>query len=371
MAISTAINGLLLDTWRYVMQEDIWRFNQVVGLGTIDVAQLGYLQRDRDMVARALSEAYYRLRTHLKYAVCPEWVTEEVHATSTYYLRDDYRLHWGHIQAIGKRASTLIEADVSITYSSVEGLGVNDTATITVTTDVAADEIAVFFRVADGADAAGSEVYQIAPVSVSKSGSTATITGHRALFVSPANYWAKPFKNSTNLEGNYAATQTTGDFVTSVDVYRVYADATQAVEVVSAPLTDGGDDVSTYISARVMNPRIGIIRLNGTGTVQGIPNTFKISYRAGYPLVNGKVESELAVGLVRLANTLMNHAPSAIIDGNAQAGFIGGMGQFQDDVEEDRAPSDYVNNVFGIRRGQLHAARMVEHRKLPPRFTST
>lgn len=366
MAISTSVQGDYLDTWRENMREDIWRFNQVMGLGTIDLPEHVYLQVDRDMVGRALFEAVNRMTNALGYAPKPTWFTDEVHYTDITRLhREIFRMQHGYVQEIGKRATTLIETDAAIVYSNVGNVGIDDTATITVTTAFDADEIGVFFRVADGAISAQSDAYRIMPLTVTKNGNTATITGHRALFVKPAAYWARPYKNSQQLEPNIAATQDANDFVTLVDVCRVYADATQAVEIIAPPACASCDEQVVYGSARITDARLGFVQLcDLSAACPGNVERVKFNYYAGYPLQWGKMDAELANAMIRLANTLMNYCPTSMVDGNAQAGWVGGKGSWSDDNAEASIPANWLNNPFGVLKGQISAWRVVQYRAL-------
>jgi len=362
MAISDSVQGDILETWRDLMKEDIWSFNQVKGAGVYDLNTGVYLQPDRDMIGRALSESFDRLATYLGYYPRPVWITEEFQLSDIWSIgRKIFELQWGYLQDIGKRGCTLIQADVTVTYSNQGDVGINDLATITVTTAVDADEIAVFFRTGDGADSAASEQYQILPLKVTKSGNTATITGHRALFVKPSTIWQRPYENREYLEPRIADTQDAADFVTQVDVYRVYADASQAIEIHAPPLCNSCTERITYGTARVWDKRLSAIQLCNLTTICPPDAQFiRINYRAGLPLKWGKVNPILSTALVRLANTYMPYCVEAMSNGSLTPSIWGGKGAWAHDRESAQALTQAdTQNPFGVMNGQVYAARVV------------
>lgn len=364
MAISYAIQGDILDTWRQIVFEDIWRFNQVVGLGVKDNAagdddQQAYLSKDRDTVARALQTVVKNMKNRLNYNPYPTWEVGEFHRVNP---RIDIRgqlftTRWGHLIEFGKRATTVIEAGSDVTYSNAQGLGVDDTASVTVTTTVADDEIGLFFQVADGANTAASAQYRILPVTVTDNGDgTKTISGHRAMFVKPSAIWDKPYENGTNPEPNYADTQTSADFVTDVDVYRVYADATQAIELHTPRYCNNCSDTVTYRTAVVEDNELGMFRICDD-ECPNYGNRIRVWYRAGYAKSNGELDPELARAMVRYANAEMSLSPGGLLDA---------AGVWEDDRRmEDQTSqliADDLGQYFGVLRGQMAAARVVTMR---------
>jgi len=220
----------LLGQWQRIVHENIWHFNQSNGSGTRNEACPVYIQEDREDVAQALNMSFHMFAQYLGYFARPIWNTERVDIGGGYpYFLQPLKLkRGGYLVEFGQRATSVIQANAAVTYSDVDGDGIDDTATITVVNATAVDEVQIFFRTADGAPAAADERYQIEPVKVSTSAGTITITGHRALFVKPSTIWDIPY-DPTDPNGqtrNYADTANATGFVTAVDIYRVYNDTT-------------------------------------------------------------------------------------------------------------------------------------------------
>lgn len=369
MAVSNYDQYKLQDYWRMFLLEDVWRYNQVLGTGVPVLPVDVYIQQNRDMISRAITSAAGKMADVLGYPIVPTWVSETIPYGAAYPQQmQPLKLKYGYVQEIGRRASELVQANVAIVYSAVGGLGVDDTATITVlNVSYDADEIKPFYRVVDGAPSAGNEFWEIygENVSVTKSGTTITITAPRALFVSPNGFIKRPFENP-NLnftEINAADTSSAADFVTAVDIYRVYADTTSAVQLVSDPFylcSDNCEDNVRNGCARLVNAELGLVQMRGYDTCAcyGFPQYVRIWYKAGYPLneITGMPDTELLEAAVRLANTTMPNRTCPICDESYDSWY--------QDGQQETLASHYVNNPFGTKKGQAYAWQVVEHRAL-------
>lgn len=341
MAISKQVeNNNLLNAWARVMNEMPFIFNQATGKGAplnnnCDV----YIQPEREDIARALDAAIKKMARVLRYWPRPKWFTDTINLSSSSAWSQIWKPpSSGKIIELGQRAATLIKADAPIVYSkSPAGSVIDNLATITVParTLTNPDEIQIFFRVADGAYAAGDLRYQIEPASVAMSGTDFVITADRALFVKPNTFWDVPFKldDPNFTERNYADTSTAADFVAAVDVYRVYNDATTPIDIL-----DQTDAVLGSFDGAIWDARLGLVELSDAccSYVQSCqyPLKVRVHYRAGEALTYGLMDSELEDAIVRLANTLMpqplcafrtraldrfNQDREAPVDGNGNA----------------------------------------------------
>ncbi|MBZ0281028.1 MAG: hypothetical protein K8L97_09820 [Anaerolineae bacterium] len=300
------------------MDEDGWRFNQITGPGVRfpqgEATQI-YIQYEREYIANALAKAIAQATAYAGFPPAPTWIADEIVMVDR-DLRWDFQtlsLRYGYLSAFGKRATTLIEADVPVTYTDADSDQVAETTTITVTTAHPADEIQVFFRVADGAAAAADLRWQIEPLTITQFGSTTTITGPKWLFVHPRAVWAKAYKSTDKTEKFAGNTGDTNSFVQAVDVYRVYADPTTAVELLLNPAQVGATNAVVPATGWIENATMGYFRLytgEGQTTPQGMPLQARVSYRAGYPLVNGQMESALEAAIIKYANTRMPQMPT-------------------------------------------------------------
>lgn len=311
----------LLNRWQQVMHVDPFTFNQISGKGARlepGTQNHVFLQYERDYIATAIYTALHQAQTYLGYAPAPVWVENDIITVDTERAWNSQTLvtRYGHLQAFGRRATTLIQSAATVVFSDENGDQVDETATITITdasiATMAADEIQVFFRVADGAPSGAHECWQIEPLTVSISGSTATITGHRALFAHPHLVWEREFTDDTSATRFSGDTNNANHFVAQVDVYRVYANAMSAVELL--------------LNAAVVGTTANVV--NATGSIsdayQGeffaytdssqsspgaTPDKVRASYKAGLPLVGGYMDAMLETAILRYANTLMPQMP--------------------------------------------------------------
>lgn len=304
------LNNHLLNHWSQFMLENIWLFNQAAGLGAPmqtanDKAGKVYLQSEREYIARNLESALGRISADLNYWCLPAYFTEKLPIGTGYPVQaQEFQARWCKMIELGKRAQTPIQAGVAVVYSDPNSVGVNDTATITVVTNVANAEIALYFQVADGSPTAGDYRYEIEPLTVTNNGAgTVTITAHRALFVSPKQ-WAREYKstdpnfNDPNIVDT--ANASTG-FVTAVDVYRVYTDTSANIELLSS---DGSTVLQTY-TGEILDDKLSSFRLGGFcssfNNCCGYPKWIRVNYKAGSPLVNNNIDSELYEAIVGFA----------------------------------------------------------------------
>lgn len=315
----------LLHLWQEIMLESTWHYNQVTGTDApLNDACHVYVQPTRDMLARALYEAYSRIREKLQFDLQPQYHVDRIRVGNGIPLvLQSQRTQWKQVKAVGIRATSVIEADAAVVYSkSNPALAVDDTATITVTTTVTdVSEIQVFFRKADGAPNTADARWQITPLNVELSGGSAIISGHRSLFVQPL-ITKTPYIDTNLKTINEALTTDAADFVTLVDVYRVYPDATNACTLISDPVlswccnTNLAADVTQAGVAWLEDAWNGIyrVRLNPDVCWHNGVEYIELHYLAGADWQYQAMDSELANALVHLANTLMPQKPTDICD---------------------------------------------------------
>lgn len=364
-----SLQGLeLLNRWPVVMHEIDWRFNQISGDKVRMHAQCQnrvYIQYERDYIGQALYDAAVQAREYLGFAPAPMWVVNEPVTLNSDLSWDGQTLQtrYGHLTEFGVRATSGITSGVTVVYSDTNDDQLDDLATITVSgvTDIDADEIKAYFRVADGALAAASDLWQITGLTVTKSGDTATITGPRWLFVHPKAVWSKEYAyqesnpNWPKFEGDANNTE---HFVQQVDVYREYADATNAVQLLPNPaLTDS----PVSVTADIVDAEYGSFSLRTVGSqlAPGArPETVRVSYRAGLPLVNGRMDPQLETAIVRYSNTLMPQEPECC--GRTQAMWATDVKRDFDNLVGYDA---WHPPAFGVSNAGLKLASVVEARQ--------
>lgn len=322
MAIAKSVpNALLLNRWPEIMGESIYTYNQVAGKGAPLSANCHvYIQGEREVIARALNDSIQKISRKLRYWPRPKWFTDTLSFGAGIPLKyQPIRVNpveqggsWKLIE-FGQRATTIIDDNVTVTYTD-NGYGVYDTASMTVPTALTnADEIQVFFRTADGAPSVANENYQIEPLQVTISGGNATITGPRWLFVKPNAIWSVPFVRTdpNNKERNSADSKNTStDFVTGVDIYRVYNDNTTQIEVL-----DWNNVALDTFNAVIVDDELGFFSFeSGCWDTSWCtrPTRLRAHYRAGEPLFSGYMDGELETAIMRLANVLMPNEMCAL-----------------------------------------------------------
>ena len=291
-------NNHFLNAWPEMLMEDRWHFNQCAGVGAPvqtanDKGGVIYLQKERELIARGLEAAAWRMAGDLNYPLSPTYFSETIPLGKGRPLGNAiYQARWCKLIELGTRATSLIQAGVAVTYSDPNNIGVNDTATVTVVTGIANAEIKLYFQVADGAPTAGDYRYEIEPTIVTDSAGTVTIKAHRSLFVKPTE-WAReyvandPNFNSPNVVDTANASP---GFVTAVDIYRVYTDTSANIQ-----LLDNNNVVLQAYTGYVLDNELSAFRMGNlcADICGGLPQSIRVNYKAGSPLVNNNIDSEL------------------------------------------------------------------------------
>lgn len=363
MARAEVVTNGLLNRYIDFMGEDGWRFNQIGGEGVRQIPNCQnqpYLQYERQYIADALATSMNKAAEYLGYYPAPHWITDEIVTVNSDYSWSGQTLstRFGHLIEFGRRATTLIADDVAVAYTDTDADQIDDWATITVTgvTDIPADEIQVFFRVADGADSAASEYWQIEPLKVVKTGDSAEITGKRWLFAHPINVWRKDYDATSGVMAKFQGdTADANCFVVEVDVYRVYANAASAVQLVT-----GEGNVSA--TGKVSNAHMGQFTAHtasGQTSPSCRPTELRVSYRSGLALVNDQMDRQLAQACIRYANTLMPQQPEMCSRGIA-------MWNADTKVDSDSlaARDTWTPPPFGITQAGLFAWAVISARQI-------
>jgi hypothetical protein len=281
------------------------------------------------------------------------------------WQNDSYVTTRGYVQAFGTWTAALIEAGAEVAYSG-------DQATVTIADapeGVQPDEVRVHYRTADGADAAGSDSWRIAQVTVQVDGTTITIRGHKALFVLPAVLeQVEP--------GNYAEA---ANFVTAVDVYRVTVDdelpATLVWDAVQQYASaDPTADATQQAAARITDADLGRFQVRpatyssgahvlAEALYAGCPERVAVAYIAGYPLQDGsrnRLDPELESAVVRLAN-IVSPDYAHLLNDMAEWKW---KNDRQQPTDDNPLRQDEVSNPFGFSRGARFAWDVVRRKRI-------
>lgn len=372
MARSDTLTSLSLNRWAQVMGTPLSQFNNLQRDGVS--VRTYWDQTAHDELALYISQSERWLwqgvlgASGLGFPVAPLEITERllVEADDARWYDTNREVYTKQVQAFGVYAYTFVEADAAVAYAG-------DTGTVTVTVVEGTDpaDLLVYYRVADGASEAGSERWRIRPVSVSVSGTTATITAPKACFVLPSVLEA-------DTPGDYTDS---GCFVAAVDVYQRSVDAELPATIAWDRQTvigsgDSTDPVTQTGAALLIDGRRGVCRVRPATYAAGvheydtpdyaaIPAYLSVNYIAGHALDDGARDRMLPLletAVVRLANVL---SP----DFNHWLNDLAQTKWRKDRDIDDKAPltTDEQDNPFGFSNAARFAWRVVQTLRVPGR----
>lgn len=211
----------------------------------------------REELARVLAQAEETIAKYLGYWPVPRWIKAEEHQLPQHYRTETYSFfnargmrkaisaRWGYVISGGVRNIDPIELSADIEYLDTDLDGYYETARVIVATDITdVEEIHVFYP---GEDAAVE--WEIRPVDVSVSGVAATITFRREQAVLPdlLRRMPPPDDPLSAVDGD-----DDDNFLTVVDVYRVYNDTSQQVLFYYEPSVCAGCSSTTVAGCVVV-----------------------------------------------------------------------------------------------------------------------
>lgn len=345
--IGTPPTLLGFERYAQIMQIKPAHFNQMAGplaplnSGCDDV----WDQDARVALAETIQQAEELIANELGFWPAPKFITNERTLFGLTGVRGDWRnaelkTRWGYVEGYGTEQLTLLQANAAVQYSDDDGdpLGRQEKATIG--TALYADlpacanpcDVAIFFRVADGAIDAADERFEIRPIRVDIDGATMHITAESSQFVQPAlwnltkadcfgsddpNLWRYNFDISR--------------LVTAVDVYCRTINPQSPVTLLwdgrcyctSSPCSHQTQTACAYETDLVRGffaPRPSL--WNGTSntdtapTLAMPPEAVRVNYRAGYPLDSRtcRMNSNLEKAIVKLTNALLPEPPCGFCD---------------------------------------------------------
>jgi len=393
MARSDIQTLLPLDQYAQIIGVDPRHFNQVVSRAIPDSASGGKIiyqkqwmkpgRASRDEIARAIAYAEERIADIVHFWPSPKYIENEIvrfppgsniqyglqhmpwlipSASGTY--RPTVNTKFFRFIAGGKRASALIESEVTVTYLDIDGDGWDEIAEITLTvadtSSWTTDQIAVFPPTAKTQE----QQDRIRCLDVTFTGTTTiTIRGQSAWFVVPS-LWedARP--------GGFVDGDEPTSFLSTVNVYRVYTESNE-----THPPVEFGWESATYPTAletlygvlQTWQPEQGIQTFHpatwdSTAGAWALstygkcrpPDLMKLSYVAGWPLTyDGRMSEPFATAVAALATA---HLVTPLTDGGESIEGIYTYWQ-----ERMYKPSYAMStNPFGLRYGDWVAWQTVK-----------
>lgn len=386
---------LPLDSWAKILGIDPWEFNGFVSPRSSRAEckeswRQYEWQKDtlsREEVARTIQAAEAAIAEEVNTWPAPYYVSNEAleyprPAKNRYFgmagtprgMYKPVRLRYMKIRGGGIRNRTLLDIDAAVTYSDPDSDGVNNVATVTVTTTIAdSSEIGIYFQATDRIGEGLTEKWRIRPITVTFSGGVATIKAHASQFAVPKLLVDVDF---VPLDASLAA-----NYVTQVEVYRVFRDDTfttanpnqGTAEWEQWPCTTtpcAVDYIPLCLGAR--SPDNGIVMVGfeyaSCFPQNREPDRLHVNYLAGYPLVDGKMQPDLARMVAQLATAWLTQE-SCGCDRSSRIIAHWRLLPSTDDKDSRPITAEEINdNPWGPRRGAFFAwrkARMLDSRFIP------
>lgn len=338
---------LPLSRYASLMQISQSHFHQLAGIK----APLGsgcdkvWDQNARDLLAWTMLQAEELIANELGFQPSPIFITNERLPFSLNGVRSDWtnaelETEWGYVESYGTETLTLVQADAVIQYQDLDNDPNDREETARIGTSLYGDlascvnpcDVAIFFRVADGAEDVHDERWEIRPIKVDIDGSTMRITAESSLFVKPG-LWALTeadcIGSSDSLadKNRWIHNWELGNLVPAVDVYCRTVNTTLPATL----LWDGtctctsvcNHDTQTACAYETDLKRGFFIPRPASGanvytspTWWTPPEAVRVNYRAGYPLDSKtcRMNANLERAIVKLTNVLLPEPPCAFCD---------------------------------------------------------
>ena len=253
----------------------------------------------REALAQALAQAERQTEDFLHWSPIPRWRTEEIRL-SGYYKTEFFNTlnsqhkykstlsKWGYVFELGVQAKTYIDTPATV-FSDPDGDLFNELITITFATTVTdEEELHVYYP-----GKTGNDRWEIRPlISATILAGVATITFPKYLIVLEDLLNKIPSPDTPQIGVNGADDT---NFLTEVDVYRVYTDVSDQATFYYEPAGCTADcDYDTFTGCLfIRDERLGMLAYSpatwsattGAYTLGGfnyIPSKVKINYRAGW-----------------------------------------------------------------------------------------
>lgn len=334
---------LPLSRYASIMQISLPHFHQLNGpkapllSGCDDI----WDQDGRELLAWTMLQAEELIATELGFWPAPKFITNEPHLLGLDGVRGDWmnaelETDWGYVEAYGTETLTLIQADAVIQYQDLDGDPFDREETARIGTSLYGDldacsnlcDVAVFIRVADGAEDVHDERWEIRPIKVDIDGDTMRITADSSLFVKPG-LWSLTEKDCQGSDDANAWRYDfeLGNLVPAVDVYCRTVNTALPVTLRWSGVcgcTDVCEHQTQTACAYPTDLKRGFFatrpasgaNVYAASTYCYPPESVYVNYKAGYPLdpKTCRMNSNLERAIVKLTNVLLPEPPCNFCD---------------------------------------------------------
>lgn len=411
MARASTPTWLPLDRWAEIIGLDPLHFNGVTTTLRPDGAcnkgediWLQYAWQDaskvsREDLAEAIREAERIIAGYVGYNLLPDWVIDERQVGDRPGFRELYgagvnvrglaksiNAKRGYALSGGQRAKAVISAGAAIVRTDADGDGYLELCTVTVASTIAVEEVRVYYP-----GLAGADEWEIRPVQVVASG---------ANLVATFKIWQAPLPsllealNASGINGD-----TPANFITTVDLYRVYNDPQSQLQLLWEPDGSGcGCGSSTCTSCtlaaqdgclHVRDSRLGILAYSAgawNASSSGFdaaelavcrePERLRLWYYSGWRWETSDPRKRATVDLDPYWERAVAYFATALLE--REVCSCNNTEKFLDYYREDLARNNadfswqtterLLDNEFGTRRGAWYAwgRANAEGRKIQP-----
>lgn len=349
----------------------------------------------REDIARAINEAEGMITSAMGYFPMPDWTVQErkqttrpakpelIARTNTNVrgFHKSIELDHGYLISGGRRAQSEITLATAVTFTDADGDGYAETATAAVTTDVDDCEIRAYLP-----GRSGDFAYEIRPIVVTSTGGIATLTFKRWQMVDPD----LQEHLSAELPANRIDAEVAGNYLTTIDVYRVFNDPQSQVTLmweqpsVGCNQCDGSGCLACSFSTQtgcmfVRDERLGFVGYR-PGTWDATdevfdradlvicrdPEQLRLWYYSGWESTDPRVscprtqmDPQFEMAVVHLSVTLLDRD---VCSCNNAERFVGhwqeDLSRLGRDVSHQVTPRD-LGNPFGPTRGAIAAWKAI------------
>jgi hypothetical protein len=305
-------------------------------------------QDARDLLAWTMQQAEELIATELGFWPAPKFITNEVIPFALTGVRSDWQnaeieTQWGYVQAYGTELLTLKQDNATVEYLDLDNDPNDREETAEIGNAIYDDltgcsdpcDVAVFFKVSDGAEDAADARYEIRPLKIDIDGSTMRIRGESSLFIRPS-LWNltkmdciganDALADENRWKYDFALT----NLVSQVDVYcRTVKTQTPVTLQWSGVCTCTSTCAHTTQTACAYDTDMKhgffipkAANWDNTTNVYTAPNYWHppesviVNYRAGYPTdpKTCRMNSNFERAIVKLTNVLLPEPPCAFCD---------------------------------------------------------
>lgn len=343
----------LLDRFQVRTRQEPFKFNQLDS-DYNNYNESIWIQDERDELNYQLKSMFDEMREWLGFYPRPIWKTIKIPLDQylNYYESIITVPESAWLLDLGVRGLEAIEEGATYTKSPASGLTIN--AVFTITTDEITDgEIQIFHISDDAFGNVADDRFRILPSQIYYNGTAYVITVPYARLIKPV-LWNEQFIAGDPLNRKSYDPTDDSNFVTEVDVYRVYNDS-ETKGVLIGPPFDWTSDTTLQeqdCNTTILDSEDATFKIQAnTTTINFNPTHVKINAYIGYPLTDENLMSPIIEEfIIRKARVDMGiNARLAEAKMSTQWGFDSELSYLKPDANSGRGGTGYVRNPVGKR----------------------